>query len=50
MVELFSELAPRQLAVPGRPVRWVADLTRPTSLLAFGLALVGTLRVARAAR
>jgi protease I len=49
MVELFSELTPRYLAVPGRPVRWVAGLTRPTTVLALGLALVGSLAVIRAA-
>jgi protease I len=49
MVDLFAELAPRQLAVPGRPVRWVASLTRPTSVLGLGLALVGSIAVIRAA-
>jgi protease I len=49
MVELFAELAPRQLAVPHRPVRWVASLTRPVSVVALGLALVGSIAVIRAA-
>jgi protease I len=43
MVELFSEYAPRQLAVPGRPARWVASLTHPAVVLALGLAVVGIL-------
>jgi protease I len=50
MVELFSELAPRQLPVPGRPMRWLANLTRPASLLALGLAVVGVVVVVRVAR
>jgi protease I len=49
MVELFAELAPRQLAVPGRPVRWVAGLTRPASVMAIGLALIGSIAAVRAA-
>jgi protease I len=48
MVELFAELAPRQLPVPGRPVRWVASLTRPAAVLALGLAVIGTTAFIRA--
>ena len=48
MVELFAELAPRELAVPARPARWVANLARPVGVMALGLALVGTIAVVRA--
>jgi protease I len=47
MVELFAELAPRQLGVPGRPVRWVAGLTRPAIVVALELALIGTIAIVR---
>jgi protease I len=50
MVDLFAELAPRQLEAPGRPVRWVAGVVRPSSMLAIGLVLAGTIAVLRAAR
>jgi protease I len=50
MVELFDELAPRELATPARPVRWVAELTRVGAVAgaaALGLAARRALSVRR---
>lgn len=50
MVELFAELAPRELAIPGRPARWVANLARSATVVTLGLAAIGIIAVVRAVR
>lgn len=53
MIELFSALAPRRLAAPDRPVRWVAEATRAGTLIGavgIGLALRRALAGRRLAR
>jgi hypothetical protein len=47
MIELFAELAPRRLALPARPVRWVAGLSRVGSV---GGSLGGALALGLGAR
>lgn len=50
MIDLFSELAPRELAIPNRPVRWAAELSRAGTLaggLALGLAAREAMKVRR---